>query len=143
MADVDIAWVKEQLTKNKTRRIVGDSVLTLLKSWEDVKEKNKDQKVDYSKDIVAIFAKLSLGHALVKEEKGETWVQVTPGSIVLADYVRIKSDAFDNKSGKDFNGRRGRVVGIRYGDIIIKSDDNKAPLLEGVHLRPDQLEKRL
>ena len=53
------------------------------------------------------------------------------------------SDAFDNKSGKDFNGRRGRVVGIRYGDIIIKSDDNKAPLLEGVHLRPDQLEKRL
>ena len=143
MADVDIAWVKEQLTKNKTRRIVGDSVLTLLKSWEDVKEKNKEHKVDYSKDIIAIFAKLSLGHALVKEEKGTTWIQVTPGSIVLADYVRIKSDAFDDKNGKDFNGRTGRVVGIRYGDISIKSADNKTTLLDGLHLRPDKLENRL
>lgn len=143
MAEVDIVWIKEQLTKNKTRRIVGDSVLTLLKCWEDVKEKNKTEKIDYSKDIIAIFSKLSLGHAMVKEEKGETWVQVTAGSIVLADYVRIKYDAFDDKSGKDYNGRRGRIVGIRYGDIIVKSDDNKVPLLDGIHLRPDQLEKRL
>ena len=36
MANIDIDWVKEQLTKNKTRKMIGDSVLKLLVTWEEI-----------------------------------------------------------------------------------------------------------
>jgi hypothetical protein len=39
------------------------------------------------------------------------------------------------------NGRRGRVVAVRYGDVIFNSTDNKKPLLEGAHYPPNFLEK--
>ena len=57
MSDTDMDWVKEQLTQNKTKKAVGDSVLKLLEVWEQIKEKNKSMKVNNSKDIVDIFGK--------------------------------------------------------------------------------------
>ena len=39
--------------------------------------------------------------------------------------------------------RRGKVVGVRYGDIIFKSTDNKEPILDGSHYSPYQLQKRI
>ena len=141
MANIDIDWVKEQLTKNKTRKMIGDSVLKLLVTWEEIKEKTKEQKVNNSKEIVEIFYKLSLGHALVKEDKNEVWVQAHAGDLKVADYVRVRFNAFMDEKGKKYNGRRGRVVGVRYGDIIIKSNDNIFPILDGDHLKPEDLEK--
>lgn len=139
MSEINIDWVKEQLTQNKTKKAVGDAVLELLVSWQAIK---KPAKSDVSKEILDIFSKLALGHALVKDEKDEKWVQAQAGFLKVADYVRIKFDAFDSDSGKNaLNGRKGKVVGIRYGDIIIKSDDNKLPILDGVHVKPEQLEK--
>jgi len=139
MANLDLDWVKEQLTQNKTKKMTGDAVLQLLDTWESIK---RPPKTDISKDIIDIFSKLALGHALVKTDKDETWVPVQSGAIKVSEIVRVKFDAFDEESGKhQLNGRKGRVVGVRYGDVIIKTDDNKLPVLDGTHFRPENLEK--
>lgn len=139
MSDINFDWIKEQLTQNKTKKAVGDAVLQLLDSWEKIK---KPVKPDVSKEILDIFSKLALGHALVSDSKDEKWVPAQAGFIKVADIVRIKFDAFDSASGKNtLNGRKAKVVGIRYGDVILKSDDDKLPVLDGIHVKPDQLEK--
>ena len=93
--------------------------------------------------IVELFSKLALGHAIVKENKNETWIPAQAGQIVVADEVRVKWNAFDGDMGKTHNGRRGKVVSIRYGDIIVKTTDGKEPMLDGFHYTPQQLEKRI
>lgn len=139
MYEIDMDWVKEQLTRNKTKKYVGDAVLSLLGSWSDVK---LPPKSDSSNEVLDIFYKLAKGHALIKDEKNETWVQVFTGSIKIADVVRIKYNAFDEKSGKnELNGRRGVIVGLRSGDIIIKTNDDILPVLDGAHVKPEFLEK--
>ena len=145
MAKVDMPWVKEQLTNNRTKRVVGDHVLALLEKWEDLKNTDPDPKKNEANlsQIVEIFSKLALGHAIVKEDKNETWVPAQAGQIVVADEVRVKWNAFDGDQGKIHNGRRGKVVSIRYGDIIVKTTDGKEPMLDGFHYTPQQLEKRI
>lgn len=143
--NVDMPWVKEQLTNNRTKRIVGDSVLTLLKTWEELKNTDPDPQKNEANlsQIVEIFSKLALGHAIVKEDKNETWIPAQAGQIVISDEVRVKWNAFDGDQGKIHNGRRGKVVSIRYGDIIVKTTDGKEPVLDGFHYTPQQLEKRI
>jgi hypothetical protein len=68
-------------------------------------------------------------------------VQVQPGFIKVSEVVRVKADAFDGELGALHNGRKGVVVGVRYGDVIIKSTDGKEPILEGAHYPPAKLEK--
>ncbi len=145
MAKVDMPWVKEQLTNNRTKRVVGDHVIALLEKWEDLKNTDPDPKKNEANlsQIVEIFSKLALGHAIVKEDKNETWVSAQAGQIVIADEVRVKWNAFDGDMGKTHNGRRGKVVSIRYGDIIVKTTDGKEPMLDGFHYTPQQLEKRI
>ncbi len=139
MSEINMDWVKEQLTQNKTRKMTGDAVLELLEAWKSVK---KPPKTDISKEVVELFSKLALGHALVKADKNETWVPAQAGAIKVTDIVRVRFDAFDEASGRYFlNGRRGKVVGVRYGDIVVKSEDGKTPPLDGVHFRPENLEK--
>ena len=139
MANLDLDWVKAQLTQNKTKKMTGDAVLQLLDTWQSIK---RPPKTDISKDIIDTFSKLALGHALIKTDKDETWIPVQSGAIKVSEIVRVKFDAFDEESGKhQLNGRKGRVVGVRYGDVIIKTDDNKLPVLDGTHFRPENLEK--
>jgi hypothetical protein len=66
-----------------------------------------------------------------------------PGQLVVGDEVRVLANAFTDKVGVAHNGRRGRVVAIRYGDVIFKSTDDKEPLLDGTHYSPYKLEKRI
>ena len=142
MANTDMDWVKEQLTQNKTKKAVGDSVLKLLAVWDEVKEKNSSLKTVNPQEIVDIFSKLSMGHALIQENKNEKWIKAQVGQIKVADTVRISFNAFDESTGKSsLNGRRGRIVAVRSGDIIIKTDDGKLPVLDGLHVRPEFLEK--
>jgi hypothetical protein len=137
MSEIDLNWVKEQLTQAKTKKIVGDSVLKLLDHADTLSDMSES---DFTKTI-QIFSRLSLGHALIKENKNEVWVPVVPGQIKVADEVRVRSDAFSGSTGTMHNGRRGRVVAVRYGDVIFNSTDNKKPLLEGAHYPPNFLEK--
>jgi hypothetical protein len=145
MAKVDMPWVKEQLTNNKTKRVVGDHVITLLEKWEELKNTDPDPQKNEANlsQIIELFGKLALGHAIILDTKNERWVPAQSGQIVVADEVRVKWNAFDGDMGKMHNGRRGKVVSIRYGDIIVKTTDGKEPVLEGFHYTPQQLEKRV
>jgi phosphoribosyl-ATP pyrophosphohydrolase len=136
MADVDMEWIKNQLQNAKVKKMVGDSVIKLLQTWEEVKITEKLEQ-----EAIEVFYKLANNQALVKESKEEVWTSVIPGQVKVADEVRVKLDAFTGELGRLHNGRRGRVVAVRYGDVIIKSTDGKEPLLDGAHYSPYKLDK--
>ncbi len=138
MSGTDMDWIKEQFIQNKTTKAVGNAVIKLIDTWEQLKEKNSKN----SEEILETFKKLALGHAIVKENKNEKWLQARAGDIKVADTVRVAFNAFDTASGKSrLNGRKGKVVAVRYGDIVIKSNDDKLPVIDGAHFRPENLEK--
>lgn len=140
MGKINYDWVKEQFAKTAVTLAVGTSVLELLKAWEKVQPKNAEE----SKKVVEIFSKVSLGHALVEDKvANEIWEPVRPGFIKVADVVRVRFDAFDGELGNIHNGRVGKIVALRSGDIIFKSTDDLTPVLEGVHYDPSKLEKRV
>jgi phosphoribosyl-ATP pyrophosphohydrolase len=136
MADVDMEWVKNQLQNAKVKKMVGDSVIKLLQTWGEVKITEKLEQ-----EAIEVFYKLANNQALVKESKEEVWTSVIPGQVKVADEVRVKLDAFTGELGRLHNGRRGKVVAVRYGDVIIKSTDGKEPLLDGAHYSPYKLDK--
>lgn len=136
---VNMDWVREQMTAAKVKQSVGTSVLRLLEVWDTM-----NHKPDTAKETIEIFSNLALGHALVEPETDEfkgTWVPTMAGQVKVADIVRVKSDAFDGPAGTIHNGRIGRIVGVRYGDIIVKSVDGKEPIIDGAHYKPELLEK--
>jgi hypothetical protein len=139
MPNVDYDWVKAQLTEAKIKRGPGDAVIKLLETWEQLKI--DDPKM--MEEALQILGVLAMGHSLLAPYADEVWVEATPGQLKIADEVRIKTDAFQGDTGRVHNGRRGTIVGIRYGDIIVRSTDNKKPLLDGAHYSPFHLEKRV
>jgi hypothetical protein len=84
-----------------------------------------------------------LGHSLVTINTEEVWVDAQRGQLNVSDTVRVRHDAFSDSTGHIHNGRRGIVAAIRSGDIIFKSTDEKDPFLDGVHYRPEVLQKRV
>ena len=135
---VDIDWVKAQLTAGRVRRGPGDAVLKLLDLWGTL-----DLSPELAKESVDIFSKLALGHALVSEDKDEVWVPAQSGQLTVGYQIRVKHDAFQGDLGRKFNGRRGNIVAIRTGRIVVKSTDGIEPLLDGEHFMAEQLEIRI
>lgn len=133
---LDMEWVKSQIQAARVRKPVGNAVLKIVEAIEslEISEEQKKQAFD-------LASKVALGHAVVKESKEDTWAPVRPGEIKIADQVRVKFDAFQGQLGTLHNGRRGTVVAVRYGDVIIKSTDGKKPDLDGAHYPPNALEK--
>jgi hypothetical protein len=138
MSEIDYDWVKAQLTEARIKRGPGDAALALLKSWEEI-----DLSDDLAKEAIEVFSKLALNHSLVADKGNEVWAPAQPGQLKVGDEIRVKSDAFDGKLGKTHNGRRGKIIAIRYGDIIVNSTDTKTPVLDGAHYSPYHLEKRI
>lgn len=136
MSEINKNWVEEQFIKAKVKIGVGKAVLKLIDAWESVNLKGGDVDVAF-----LIASKLVQGHALVEERKDEKWIPVQPGFIKVNETVRVMSDAFDGELGVLHNGRRGVVIAIRSGDIIVRSNDGLEPLLDGVHYSPYKLEK--
>jgi hypothetical protein len=136
--EVNDEWVKSEMQDAKTKVGIGNATLKLLAAWKDI-----TLSVNQQKEVIALFSRLSLGHAAIKNNPDELWIDAQPGAISLSDEVRVKADAYDGATGGIHNGRRGKVVGIRYGDIIFKSTDDKEPILDGAHYSPHQLEKRV
>lgn len=137
MDSIDMNWVKSQLEAAKVRKPVGDATLKLLElfaTFENLTDENAEKTVQ-------LFSKLALGHAWVEGKKNEVWVPVRPGDIKISETVRVRSDAFNGELGMLHNGRQGVVVGVRYGDVIVKSTDGKLPVLDGAHYSPHMLEK--
>ena len=139
MPEINEQWVREQFQAARVKVGVGNAVLKLLKVWETIDLSDKA-----TAEAVEIFSKVAQNHSLVPPpSKDEVWVPAQPGAITVGDEVRVMSNAFSDNTGRIHNGRRGKVVAVRYGDVIFKSTDGKEPLLEGVHYSPYKLEKRV
>ena len=138
MAGIDIDWVKIQMTKSRVTQAAGDSVLSLMDLWNTF-----DHTPESAKEAVDVFSKLALGHAIFEEKPpmDGRWIDCQPGQIKVAEIVRVKLDAFNGVQGERHNGRICKVVGVRYGDIICKSIDDRDPVLDGTHYSPHDLEK--
>jgi hypothetical protein len=137
MGELNMDWVKSQLQAAKVRKPVGDATMKLVELFDSL----DNLTPDFKQQTIDMFSKLALGHVVIKEKKNENWVPVRPGDIRVTEIVRVRADAFDGELGMMHNGRRGIVVGVRYGDVIIKSNDGIKPTLEGAHYPPIKLEK--
>jgi hypothetical protein len=141
MPELNHEWVKEQLEAAKVKVGSGKAILKLLSTWEELPALSPA----ILKEVLDVFPKLVLGEPLTQEESEEDyyWTDLQPGNITVGDVVRVKQDAFLEKLGTIHNGRRGAVVGVRYGDVIFNDTDGKTPPLNGVHYSPYKLEKRI
>lgn len=138
MPNIDEAWVREQFQAAKVKVGVGNAVLKLLNTWNETKLSDAA-----AKETVEIFSKVALNYSLVASNENETWVPAQPGFISVGDEVRVMHNAFNDETGRMHNGRRGKVVAVRYGDVIFRSTDDRKPFLDGVHYSPYKLEKRM
>lgn len=138
MGKIDYKWVRSQFAKAHVKVGPGETVLALLEEWE----KHNLETSQLEHEAVEIFAKVALGHALIPETE-EKWIEVIPGSIVVGNEVRVKADAYEGELGRLHNGRRGKVVAIRFGDVIFNSTDDLQPPLQSVHYSPYNLELRI
>lgn len=136
MKNIDMVWARTQLEKANVSADTGVSVIKLLEFWL-----NLDHKDENNKKVLELFLNLCNGTAIVDTPTDEVWQSASPGFIRVGDEVRVKADAFEGELGQLHNGRRGRVVAVRYGDIIIKTTDGKEPVLDGSHYSPYKLEK--
>ena len=140
MPDVNYEWVRQQLQAVQAKVGSGNAVLKLLQVWA---EENK-LSPKLAKEAVDMFSKLALNIPLVEDKApDEVWVPAQPGQLTVGDEVRVLSDAFTDATGATHNGRRGKIIAIRYGDIIVNSTDGKTPELNGAHYSPYKLEKRV
>jgi hypothetical protein len=138
MSDINYDWVKEQMTSARLRRAPGDAVLKLLKYWEEF-----DLTPEQSKEALEAFKSLAQGFSLVEPYKDEVWVAAQPGQLRVSDEIRVRSNAFVGDLGTIHNGRRGVIVAVRSGDIVVRSTDRKEPTIDGSHYSPHHLEKRI
>lgn len=136
MKKMNMDWAKRQLEQEKVSPETGIAVVKLLEFWSTLEHSDQaDERV------LEVFSKLAQSVALVNENKSEIWEPARPGFLKVGDEVRVKADAFEGDLGQIHNGRRGRIVGVRYGDIIIKTTDGKEPVLDGSHYAPYKLDK--
>jgi len=139
MPEINFDWVRQQMQDAKVKIGTGTALLALLETWST--QKLSDNQV---KETIEYFSKLAAGENIYEDKTAdEVWIPAMPGQISIGDEVRVLSNAFTDKAGVTHNGRRGKIIAIRYGDVIFKSTDGKTPDLEGVHYSPYKLEKRV
>lgn len=133
-------WANEQLTKINTPDLLATGTKRLLKTLWDLPGDQRDRDT-----ILELFYDLAHDRALeVRDETEYDWIDLRPGQVRVTDIVRAKVDAFRGDTGRIHNGRVGRVVAIRSGDIIVDmNDDSNLPKLKGVHYSPFMLDKRV
>lgn len=133
---LDKDWVASQIEAAQVKRPVGNATLKLVEFVDSLNISNETKR-----QALELTSKIALGHAVVQESADEVWIPVRPGDIRTAEQVRVRADAFSGDLGAIHNGRRGVVIGVRYGDVIVKTTDGRDPYLEGAHYSPHQLEK--
>jgi len=141
MPEVNYEWVNKQLEEAKVKVGSGKAILKLLETWETFEKLTPNLAIE----TVEVFSRLALGKMAVepKVNPDEVWVPLQPGQITVGDEVRYKIDAYNTASSVSKNGRRCRVIAVRYGDVIVNSIDGLSPAIEGDHTSPYNLEKRI
>lgn len=137
MPKINIDWVKQQLEDSKTPTKAANTVLNLMKIWE-----KETLTAEQAKNAAEIFSKLCQGIPLeLPVDEDELLVPARPGNLIVGDYVVVAQDAYSDPAVHFHNGRRGRIVGIRYGDIIVKYEDGKSPQINDARHSPFKLLK--
>jgi len=141
---VDIEWVKTQLEHSRVPIPVGTSVLKLIESWNECQGLDEQMVIK----TIELFSDLAQGKAVYApppppEFENAEFYDAVAGFIGVGDIVRVKKDAFTGDAGVVHNSRVGRVVAVRFGDIIVKSIDGIEPEIDGAHYSPYHLQKML
>lgn len=71
------------------------------------------------------------------------WITAHAQNTRVGDTVRVRDDAFSTKLGLAHNGRVCEVLEIRGGDFIVKSIDDREPVLKRTYYSPNILEKKV
>lgn len=131
-------WARQQLTDAGYPQQIKTAIERLLEVWWTQNHTHQTRQL-----TLEAFDKLAQGQALIPEVEGdEVWEPVKPGSIYVRDTIRVRFDAYnDELTGRNHNGRRGVVVAIRSGDVIVNYTDGRMPEGKGVHHSPHSLEK--
>jgi len=136
---VNRAWVREQLTLIGASAPVYNAVNRLLDVAAGFTERERDLAID-------AFIKLIKGEALYVEPDNDdhtAWAPAQRGFLNVGDVIRVKTSAYASDAGIFHNGRVGKIVAIRYGDIIVRYIDGREPNPDtGARHSPDVLEKK-
>lgn len=139
MSEIDNEWVREQLTLARAQVRSGNTVLKLLEFWETLEAMEPDE----ASKTLEMFSSLAQGHPIVEPESDGIWVPAMRGQFSVGDRVRVKRDGFAAEEGRRLNGRVGRIVAVRSGRVVFRSDDAIDPLIDGEVFFPEVLEKRI
>jgi hypothetical protein len=71
------------------------------------------------------------------------WIAAHATNTQVGDIVRVKEGSFVTKLGESHNGRICEVLEIKGGDFIVKSIDDKKPILKRTFYSPNILEKKV
>lgn len=135
---LDLSWAESQVAAAKVSIPVGQAIMALLRTWGELTFQNEVQQ----DQALKIFTRLAKDEAIVDED--DSWQPVQVGFMIqVGDTVRVRSDAFTGDAGRTHNGRIGRVVAKRSGDIIVRTTDGKSPQLDGSHYPPSSLEIKI
>jgi hypothetical protein len=133
--ELDLSWAQEQIAGARVPVPVGNATLALLKAWGEVSFPNKEQE----DQALKLFAKLARNEAVVEDNR--EWKPVQIGFMLrVGDTVRVRRDAFQDNARRGLNGRVGKVVAKRSGDIVVRSTDDKKPFIDSAHFHPSALE---
>lgn len=141
---VDIEWVKSQLENSRVPIPVGVSVMRLIEAWNECPELDEATVIK----TISLFSDLAQGKAVYSpppppQYENAEFFDAAAGFISVGDIVRVKKDAFTGDAGIIHNSRLGKVVAVRFGDIIVKSIDGIEPEIDGAHYSPYHLQKML
>jgi len=134
-------WEDEQLDEARVSGENRDAVRRLLDAY---RAGTGEYKVDRDL-VVRTFTQLASGLPLVaQDEPDAVWRPITQsGQVHSRDLVRVRLDAYTDEAGRFHNGRHGRVIAVRYGDVVVRYEDGRQPPFDGVHHPPTALEKRI
>lgn len=136
---VPLDWAHQQMDDVGLPQDIQTAINRLLDVWWT--QNHSDRSRELTLDA---FVKLAQGWSLVVGSDDEVWELVKPGGIYVRDEIRVRGDAYsDQVTGRAHNGRRGVVVAIRNGDVIVNYTDGRTPPGQGVHHSPQALERRI
>lgn len=137
--ELDLSWAEGQIAAARVPVPVGKATIALLKAWAELNFPNESQR----DRAIEIFSSLAKNESVVEETEG-VWKSVQVGFMIqVGDTVRVRKDAFTDEAGRVHNGRVGRVLAKRSGDIIIRTTDDRKPYLDGAHYPPSALELKV
>ncbi len=133
-------WITDQLVAARVSVPVGNAIIALLETWGDLGFPNDEQR----DKALELFVRLAKTEAIV-EPSDERWVPAQAGfDLNVGDTVRVRSNYYTEPHlGRTHNGRVGRIVAKRFGDIIVDMTDGKLPELRSAHYPSQALDKKL